>query len=136
MPVCTTCSFVRLLIVVLAVGIIGATVMPHSLFLGSHLATQDRLAKDSEEDLPKLPGASGLHQVTGSQRILRSICYTFSWRRLFSIVRSDDTSYPSNVLMHADRENNRLGFVRSHIYHGMFDVIGSLMGFAVVINSM
>ena len=49
---------------------------------------------------------------------------------------SDDTSYPQNVLTHADRENNKLSFVRSHMYHGMADVIASLMGFAVIINSL
>lgn len=121
---------VRLLIVVSAVGIVGATVMPHSLFLGSHLATQDRLAKDSERDLPKFS------ETLSSHRMLRSIRYIFSWRRLFSISRSDETRYPPNVLTHADRENNKLGFVKSHIYHGMVDVAASLMTFAVIINSL
>ena len=105
--------------------------MPHSLFLGSRLATQDRLAKDSETDLPKFS-----EQMTLSQRALRSIRSTFSWRRLFSISRSDETSYPPNVLTHGDRENNELCFVKSHMYHGMADVIASLMGFAVIINSL
>ena len=135
-PVCTTHFSIRLLIVVPAVGIVGATVMPHSLFLGSHLATQDRLAKDSDEDLPKFSETLSLHQMTLSQRMLRRIRHVFSWRSLFSISRSDETSYPPNVLTHADRKNNKLGFVRSHIYHGMADVIASLMGFAVVINSL
>ncbi|EEB88195.1 hypothetical protein MPER_14104, partial [Moniliophthora perniciosa FA553] len=31
----------------LSVGILGATVMPHSLFLGSALATQDRITPPS-----------------------------------------------------------------------------------------
>src|SRR5712691_3024137 len=37
-----------------AVGIIGATVMPHGLFLGSALATQDR-ASVKPIDLPSMP---------------------------------------------------------------------------------
>lgn len=137
-PVCTPYLSVRLLalIVVLAVGIVGATVMPHSLFLGSHLATQDRLAKDSERDLSRFSQTSSSHQMTLSQRMLRSIRYIFSWRRLFSISRSDETSYPPGVLTHADRENNKLGFVKSHIYHGMVDVAASLMSVAVIINSL
>ena len=137
-PVRTPYPSVRLLIVVPAVGVLGATVMPHSLFLGSRLATQDRLAKDSETNsgLPKLSETSASRQMTLSQRVLRSIRFAFSWRRLFSMSRSGDTSYPSNVLTHADRENNKLDFVRSHMYHGMADVIASLMGFAVVINSL
>ncbi|KAF8559925.1 Nramp-domain-containing protein [Imleria badia] len=119
-----------------SVGVLGATVMPHSLFLGSRLATQDRLAKDSETDLPKCLETSSSHQMTLSQRVIRSIRSTFSWGRLFSISRSDETSYPPNVLTHADRENNNISFVRSHMYHGMADVISSLMGFAVIINSL
>jgi metal iron transporter len=119
-----------------SVGILGSTVMPHGLFLGSRLATQDRLANDSESDLPKFPETTSSRQMTLSQRMLRSIRSAFSWRRLFSISRSDETSYPPNVLTHADRENNKLGFVRSHMYHGMADVIASLMSFAVIINSL
>ena len=137
-PVCTPSPYssVRFLIVVSAVGILGSTVMPHGLFLGSRLATQDRLTNDSETDLLKFPETSPACQMTLSQRLLRSIRSTFSWGRLFSISRSDETSYPPNVLTHADRENNKLGFVRSHIYHGMADVIASLMSFAVIINSL
>ena len=37
---------------------------------------------------------------------------------------------------HDDRENNSYRFVRSHIYHGVVDIILSLLGVAVVINSM
>ena len=44
--------------------------------------------------------------------------------------------YPPDVLIHADWENNSLEFVKSHLYHGMADMIGSLMGFAVAINSL
>lgn len=134
-PVCILYLSIRLLIVVSAVGIVGATVMPHSLFLGSHLATQDRLA-NPERDLPKFSETSSSHQMTLYQRRLRYIRYIFSWRRLFSISHSDETGYPPNVLTHADRENNKLGFVKSHIYHGMVDVAASLMTFAVIINSL
>ncbi|KAN0100220.1 Natural resistance-associated macrophage domain containing protein [Tylopilus felleus] len=118
-----------------SVGILGATVMPHSLFLGSRLATQDRLAKGSETDLPNFSESSST-APTFLQRVLRSIRSTFSWRRLFSISRLDETSCPPNVMTHADRENNTLCFVRSHMYHGMADVIASLMGFAIIINSL
>ncbi|KAI9570157.1 natural resistance-associated macrophage protein-domain-containing protein [Boletus coccyginus] len=119
-----------------SVGVLGATVMPHGLFLGSRLATQDRLGKDSETDLPKFPETSSSRSMTLSQRVIRSIHSAFNWRRLFSVSHSNETSYPPDVLTHADWENNKLGFVRSHMYHGMADVITSLMGFAVIINSM
>ena len=35
--------------VYLAVGILGATVMPHAIFLGSHLATQDRISRGPDK---------------------------------------------------------------------------------------
>ncbi|KAG6376129.1 natural resistance-associated macrophage protein-domain-containing protein [Boletus reticuloceps] len=119
-----------------SVGIVGATVMPHSLFLGSRLATQDRLSNDSGTDLPKFSEPSSSHDMTLSQRVLRSIRSAFSWKRLFSLSAMDEPSYPPNVQTHADRENNGLSFVNSHLYHGIADVITSLMGVAVIINSL
>ncbi|KAJ7687435.1 putative transporter of the NRAMP family [Mycena rosella] len=79
-----------------SVGVLGATVMPHSLFLGSTLATQDRVTVERLEVL--------------------------------HVADSRET--------HADRENNTLDFIRAHLNHGIFDVVGSLLGFAVLINSM
>ncbi|KAF8204314.1 putative transporter of the NRAMP family [Mycena galopus ATCC 62051] len=79
-----------------SVGILGATVMPHSLFLGSALATQDRLRAKCRAPPP-------------SERMAK--------RR-------------------EDRENNSLAFIRAHMTHGIVDVVGSLLGFAVLINSL
>ncbi|KAF8433512.1 smf Mn2+ and Fe2+ transporter [Boletus edulis BED1] len=119
-----------------SVGILGATVMPHSLFLGSRLATQDRLSNDSETDLPKFSESSSSHDMTLSQRALRSTRSAFSWKRLFSFSAMDEPSYPPDVKTHADRENNGLSFVNAHLSHGIADVVTSLMGVAVVINSL
>ncbi|KAK0447836.1 putative transporter of the NRAMP family [Desarmillaria tabescens] len=80
-----------------SVGIIGATVMPHSLFLGSALA------------------------YTGPQ--------TFK-QRLWSVFRIPPMSPPQTP------ENNPLSFVKTHLYHGIADVVISLLCFAVVINSL
>ncbi|ETW87567.1 Mn2+ and Fe2+ transporter of the NRAMP family [Heterobasidion irregulare TC 32-1] len=60
-----------------AVGILGATVMPHAIFLGSFLATQDRVRPD----------------------------------------------------------NNSLEFIQAHLGHGIVDMVMSLLGVAVPINS-
>ncbi|KAF8845983.1 smf Mn2+ and Fe2+ transporter [Paxillus ammoniavirescens] len=122
-----------------SVGIIGATVMPHSLFLGSHLATQDRVSKKpkktfSESSLSQPQMSLGPSTSTLLGRLHQSV--TRHLRKLFIASPSDETSYPSDVLTHKDRENNALGFVSSHIYHGMIDVVVSLMGFAVIINSL
>ncbi|KAI5998054.1 smf Mn2+ and Fe2+ transporter [Pisolithus albus] len=132
------------------VGILGATIMPHSLFLGSHLATQDRMAKaplkevhtrseqpcsafscDSIiEDNAVYEPATAPRSATILERL------HIYRRRFFGASRSDESYYPANVLTHADRENNSLPFVRAHIYHGMVDMVVSLLGFAVIINAL
>ncbi|KIJ22188.1 hypothetical protein PAXINDRAFT_106082 [Paxillus involutus ATCC 200175] len=121
-----------------SVGIIGATVMPHSLFLGSHLATQDRVSKKPQKTFSESsllqPQTSSGPTSTLLRRLHQSV--TRHLRKLFIASPSDETSYPSDVFTHKDRKNNALGFVSSHIYHGMIDVVVSLMGFAVIINSL
>ncbi|EIM92885.1 natural resistance-associated macrophage protein [Stereum hirsutum FP-91666 SS1] len=95
-----------------SVGIIGATVMPHSLFIGSALATQDRMS--SLQDLAR---------------------WLMSRLRSAGPVNSEQysSSHPKN---HLERENNSFAFVRTHLYHGIADLVVSLMGFAVIINSL
>ncbi|KIK30057.1 hypothetical protein PISMIDRAFT_20916 [Pisolithus microcarpus 441] len=153
------------------VGILGATIMPHSLFLGSHLATQDRVAKAPLKEVHTRSESASLapsQRKTFLQRLyhfVRQPCSAFSCdsmiednavyepttaprfatflerlriyrRRFFGASRSDESYYPANVLTHADRENNPLPFVRAHIYHGMVDMVVSLLGFAVIINAL
>ncbi|KAJ7109769.1 smf Mn2+ and Fe2+ transporter-like protein [Mycena epipterygia] len=109
-----------------SVGILGATVMPHSLFLGSALATQDRLALETPPEPVKLESPT-----SKSPRL--SELFEF----LASLFRTPPPGRSSTrVKRHADRENNTLAFVQAHLNHGIFDVVGSLLGFAVLINSM
>ena len=127
-----------------AVGILGATIMPHSLFLGSHLATQDRVAleevhtrsetssldcsshkHDDEDD-----GPASTRLTTFPERLRERLGRTFNLRG------SGNPKYPANVLAHRDRENNSLDFILAHIYHGMANMIFSLLGFAVIINAL
>ncbi|KIM82213.1 hypothetical protein PILCRDRAFT_820595 [Piloderma croceum F 1598] len=122
-----------------SVGILGATVMPHSLFLGSALATQDRISPNlpkgplhssslSEESLER-PNEKLVHHLRRLfQRTFDSISFTFRVRR-----ETEDMVKPK---CHADRENNTLVFVQAHLYHGIFDMAISLLGFAVIINSL
>ncbi|KAK0467406.1 putative transporter of the NRAMP family [Armillaria novae-zelandiae] len=93
-----------------SVGILGATVMPHSLFLGSALATQDRVSANSIEEEEEKP-------VELRQRIRSAF-------RLAAI------SPPQTL------SNNSLSFIKLHLYHGITDVVLSLLCFAVVINSL
>ncbi|EJD55393.1 natural resistance-associated macrophage protein [Auricularia subglabra TFB-10046 SS5] len=105
-----------------SIGILGATVMPHALFLGSSLATLDRVAVDVSLPPPSMAGAS-----TKTQMIKRVV------GTLFSIEREDDASKRAQT--HAEWENNALGFVLAHLKHAVADIVASLLGFAMVINS-
>ena len=134
----------------LAIGIIGATVMPHSLFLGSALATQDRLSiKDSEKqsEATTMTGITSSTLTANSQVTLSSTTKSPSSTRppfLYRMKRSIRATFriiplrefatePEN---HKDRDNNSYTFVRAHIYHGMFDIVFSLLSFAVLINAL
>ena len=108
--------------------------MPHSLFIGSALATQDRLSpvplKDdgaSTSSLGSLPDAQRRHG-----RILNRVKSSVS--KAFRVKALD--GHKERPQRHEDRENNSYWFVRSHINHGVVDIVLSLLGIAVVINSM
>lgn len=129
------------------VGILGATIMPHSLFLGSHLATQDRVASSSLEEVHTRSETSSLdcsrHKHGDADDGPASTRLTTFPERLrkrlgkaFSLRGSGEVKYPANVLTHRDRENNSLEFIWAHIYHGMANMVFSLLGFAVIINSL
>jgi len=115
----------------LAVGILGATVMPHSLFLGSALATQDRLALKSDEDISGPQDEIKDPHMPSRKSCLSSVCSAFA--SLFVIRVSHNTVEPKT---HRARENNSLAFVKAHLYHGIADIVISLIGFAVLINSL
>ncbi|KAI0050665.1 natural resistance-associated macrophage protein [Auriscalpium vulgare] len=108
-----------------AVGILGATVMPHALFLGSFLSTQDRV---STTPLP-LPSPANASPHGG-----RGLRVWF--RSLFAITRADriaaDREWRDNFVR---PENNTLEFVHAHLGHGIVDIVTSLLGVAVPINS-
>jgi metal iron transporter len=121
----------------LAVGILGATVMPHSLFLGSALATQDRISfrsKHNASNLAKIDNES-LPMKTKKQ----SMFYRFYEDRkeaFLGAFRKPPPSFYASATRHGEHENNPFEFVKAHLYHGTFDMVGSLLGFAVMINSL
>lgn len=99
--------------------------MPHSLFIGSALATQDRM---SVKDVP-----TSIHpQIKSFQDLARWLMSRLRSPRPVN-TRQDSSSQPKN---HLERENNSFAFVRTHLYHGIADLVVSLMGFAVIINSL
>jgi metal iron transporter len=101
------------------VGILGATIMPHSLYLGSALATQDR--------------ASVKPAVLPSSAEIRNNRLVGKFSALFRAVHVDNSD---EFASHADRPNNSLQFIKAHLYHGITDLIVNLLGIAVIINSL
>ncbi|KAF7344387.1 Manganese transporter pdt1 [Mycena sanguinolenta] len=104
-----------------AVGILGATVMPHSLFLGSALATQDRLTAEASSLGAKLEPAreKTANTLCELPRINRLVKF------LAQLVRPPPPSQSSaRVKRHADRENNSLAFITAHLTHGIIDIVG------------
>ncbi|KAF8971904.1 natural resistance-associated macrophage protein-domain-containing protein [Flammula alnicola] len=126
-----------------SVGILGATVMPHSLFLGSALATQDRISFRSEGNVN---GLTPLNDKESEESLSVKLPENTSiFRRFYEECRESVLSafrkppasaYSTTATRHSERQNNSVGFIRAHIYHGTFDVVGSLLGFAVMINSL
>jgi metal iron transporter len=113
--------------------------MPHSIFLGSALSTQDRVSKPDKLARIETVGSgttvavprftfSSLHPAALLYRLKKGFTDTF---RVARIEQSG-----SEPRTHAERENNAYAHVRAHIYHGMIDITLSLLGLAVVINAM
>ncbi|KAJ7590974.1 natural resistance-associated macrophage protein-domain-containing protein [Mycena floridula] len=119
-----------------SIGILGATVMPHSLFLGSALATQDRLSVGlaDKEELSRTSS-------TTFPDALHVSPFRAAPNRLFAFIKSvfsapPPSDYASRAIRHSDRENNSLAFVKAHMSYATVDIVTSLLGFAVVINSL
>ena len=99
--------------------------MPHALFLGSHLATQDRVSESPRQlGLPAAP-------VNAPRRSLKALIY-----KLFRVTRLDVEENSIDLTTpYGERSNNTYSFIRGHLAHALADIIMSLLGFAVAINS-
>ncbi|EIW80368.1 Nramp-domain-containing protein [Coniophora puteana RWD-64-598 SS2] len=110
--------------VYIAIGIVGATVMPHTLFLGSYLSTQDRV-----EIVPlELPDPS-LATASRFRRWWKSFTSQFYATRM-----SEDRRIEIET-RHGYRDNNSLSFIRAHMTHGLVDIVVSLLTVAVPVNA-
>lgn len=129
-----------------AIGILGATVMPHSLFLGSALATQER---ETEAEIVEATsrrgqgGCSGLVSAFAEKArasmskvkaglTMDSVCR--SVRRAFYMGRVHEDGRPPRN--HSEHENHSVSFVQRHLAHGIVDMVVSLLGIALVINAL
>lgn len=112
--------------------------MPHSLFLGSALATQDRIqyrkrVSETTDDCEDALVETRPSKILSLFRRFSKYCK----ESVLAAFRSPPPSlYASSATRHVEHNNNSYEFVRAHVYHGTFDMVGSLLGFAVVINSL
>ena len=97
--------------------------MPHALYLGSHLATQDRVSSFSEPVGLPAPASNGQRS------------YMRMMRRLFAVGRTTNHDERDVTTPYGDRENNSQSFIKAHLTHGIIDIVVCLLGFAVAINS-
>ncbi|KAI0094547.1 Nramp-domain-containing protein [Irpex rosettiformis] len=112
-----------------AVGILGATVMPHALFLGSFLATLNRTGSNNKP----LPYPI----QTNDKTVVHPPAVHFrAWfKSLFEVSRAERIAASREYRTQYGRQNNELSFVQSHLNHGIVDIVMSLIGVAVPINS-
>ncbi|KAJ2925000.1 hypothetical protein H1R20_g12100, partial [Candolleomyces eurysporus] len=119
-----------------SVGILGATVMPHSLFIGSALATQDRIQfRERKKDIYDDESTTGIDAAQGTPSKWKIILQKMK-RNVKRAFQRPPASFYNQATRHSERENNPFEFVSAHIYHGIADVVASLLGFAVLINSL
>jgi len=115
--------------------------MPHGLYLGSSLATQDRVSEFSSqsddidrlrvESLPHPPGTRTRATTMHYYRQMLHLMFKF-----FKLSDEDELLLENSEKDHSTWTNRPLSFVREHLNHGIVDVVLSLMGFAVAINCL
>ncbi|KAG8887880.1 hypothetical protein FRB99_004196, partial [Tulasnella sp. 403] len=130
-----------------SIGIVGATVMPHALFLGSRLSTIDRLvptpsssARSSTTDFSESPPSLRGETYDHSPKYVRAL------RRLVTHTGDDEENEAAQFagkigggkfgMTGAPQTWERDGkVIRTHVRHASIDIILSLFCFAITINS-
>lgn len=102
-----------------AVSILGATVMPHAIYLGSKMATMLRI-DPTEYD-------NGIASEAGSSATSAS--------SIRLPPTSTRTTTQITYAVAAPLKRPSLACVKAHLPHAQFDIALSLLGFALVINS-
>ncbi|QRW27179.1 hypothetical protein RhiXN_01774 [Rhizoctonia solani] len=125
-----------------SIGILGATVMPHALFLGSSLATLDRVSHP-----PVVAATLPLDDRSGTIRFGNRSRWPagqpsqgspqFAARASDVNLNHEENKVEPQTQAHASpgRQNNSFNFIKAHLNHAIVDIVMSLLGFAVSINS-
>jgi metal iron transporter len=103
--------------------------MPHALFLGSFLATLDRTGS---ADLSLPPPIQNTERPGYSSPKAR---FRVWFKSLFQVSRTERIAATRDYKTKYGRENNELSFIRKHLASGIVDIVVSLIGVAVPINS-
>lgn len=107
--------------------------MPHGIFLGSHLATQDRIGSPLTHTDSSLSGDTVvLENPTWKDKVFGPLLK--NCREAFKILPGSHYAHVAKT--HAEHENPPYPFVHAHIRHGMIDLTVNLLGLAVIVNSM
>ncbi|KAM6503089.1 Natural resistance-associated macrophage domain containing protein [Amanita muscaria] len=131
--------FVHMFVFFFSVGIIGGTIMPHSLFLGSALATQDRIShrvEQKDDDTEVYTSSTTNSPGRYCSGLLPCLVNYVKTSFLYAVRAPDADKAFTTAKRHSEHENNHLGFVLAHVYHGIADIVISLLGIAVVINAL
>jgi metal iron transporter len=110
--------------------------MPHSLFLGSTLATQDRIQFHERWSDKAVADSRDKNEKSAKPPWIRQFLGDCKESVLSAFRKPPPNLYSAAATRYSEHTNNSYDFVRAHIYHGTVDMIGSLLGFAVVINSL
>lgn len=139
----------------LAVGIIGATVMPHALFLGAKLGTIRRI-EDADDEQPhdeeglKLVKegntsvtevnemsvlSGGVLRSPRSPKTTRARSMTNTHLHAPSLHLPHPVPMPQYPLQETPKAERSAKFIRIHLHHAQIDIAYSLFCFALVTNS-
>lgn len=91
------------------------------------MATQDRTGAHTES----------LPNPVQTQETTRELGTRFRhwFKSLFAVTRAERVAASREYRMKYGRENSELSFIRAHLKHGIVDIVTSLLGIAVPINS-
>ena len=107
-----------------SISILGATIMPHSLVLGSHFATIDRLGEYRDMDAKP---------VRSSGKSTWSAMWTKIGRQLLARSANIPASAEADEL--DERQPTSLRNLQLHLKHSSWDIAICLVLFAITINS-
>lgn len=139
----------------ISVGIIGATVMPHALFLGAKLGTIRRLEKKESDSHQLWPMRRMAKRRKQAKERLHLHCLQHSRQKAMAVRAPQHTCIcqimPNHAIslhmVHAtpipqhpfakapEKFQRTVTFVKTHLHHAQLDIAFSLFRFALVKNS-